>query len=564
MPDSDSTLPPVPESRVVPKKRTRLSLVWIIPIVAAMAGAWVAVSRILNEGPTITIVFQSAEGLEASKTKVRYSGLDVGTITAIRLADDRQHVIATVQMNPKTNDFLVKDTKFWIVQPRVSGLNITGLATLISGDYIGMELGQSKESAKDFVALDAPPMVAGNAAGRFFVLKAPELGSLDRGTPIYFRQLQAGEVVSYELDKAGHGLDVRIFVQAPYDQYVAPNTRFWQASGIDMSVTTNGLHVQTESLMSILAGGIAFETPPTEQIQPPAAANTSFTLFSNRATAFHPAPKDPQDYVLVFKQSVRGLVAGAPVEVNGIMVGEVTEVKAQFDDKTLEFTVPVTIRMDPTRYGVTFLNMPTGENLAAARKAAWESLIAHGLRAQLRTGSIISGALYVALDFFPDASPVALDWSQKPVEFPTVPGQLEGIEASLSGIMKKLNQMQFKEISDDLRKTMGDADKTLVKLHETLGGVDKTVGGFGKTADGLDQTLAAARGTLTNADKMMGSADKMMGNAQQLIAPNSETVGQLDGMLQEARGAARALRLLADYLERQPESLITGKNGKAK
>src|ERR1022692_244611 len=158
MPDNYKPLPQVPEAKVVPKKRTRLSLVWIIPIVAAVAGSWVAVTRIMSQGPKITIVFQSAEGLEAGKTKIQYNGLNVGTIMKIRLADDHQHVIATAHLAPKTDGFLVKDTKFWVVRPRISGLNVSGLGTLISGDYIGVELGQSRESERNFIALDTPPI----------------------------------------------------------------------------------------------------------------------------------------------------------------------------------------------------------------------------------------------------------------------------------------------------------------------------------------------------------------------------------------------------------------------
>src|SRR5271154_7266461 len=110
MPDRDPSLPSAPSSRAVPKRRTRLSLVWFIPIVAAVVGAWVAVTRIMNEGPKITIVFRSAEGLEAGKTKIEYNGVDIGTITTIRLSDDRRRVVTTAQMAPRTEEFLVEDT----------------------------------------------------------------------------------------------------------------------------------------------------------------------------------------------------------------------------------------------------------------------------------------------------------------------------------------------------------------------------------------------------------------------------------------------------------------------
>src|SRR5215471_9109971 len=240
MAEAERPAPNVPESRAVSRKQTRLSLVWIVPIVAALAGAWVAVTRILAEGPKITIVFKTAEGLDAGKTQIHYNGVNVGTITTIRLSDDHRSVIATAQMAPKTQDFLVDDTNFWVVRPRISGATVSGLGTLISGAYVGMEIGKSKQAKRDFVALDTPPVVTGDVPGRFFVLKTPELGSLDVGTPLDFRHLEVGQIAAYKLDDGGKSLNVRVFVRAPYDQYVTPNTRFWQASGIDMSLSATG------------------------------------------------------------------------------------------------------------------------------------------------------------------------------------------------------------------------------------------------------------------------------------------------------------------------------------
>src|SRR6185436_16909045 len=244
MPDRDPLLPPVPpvpSSRTVPKSRTRLSLVWIIPIAAMVVGAWVAVARYMSQGPEITIVFKSAEGLEAGKTKIHYNGVDIGTLTTIRLADDHQTVITTAQMVPKAESFLVDDTQFWVVRPRISGANVTGLATLISGAYIGLEIGHAEKQRRKFVALPAPPPVTYDIPGRYFVLTTPDLGSLDVGTPLYFRRLNVGKVTSYKLDPDGKAMTVKVFVDAPYDQYVNPNTRFWHASGIDVSLTANGV-----------------------------------------------------------------------------------------------------------------------------------------------------------------------------------------------------------------------------------------------------------------------------------------------------------------------------------
>ncbi|MGH7789328.1 MAG: intermembrane transport protein PqiB [Candidatus Binatia bacterium] len=528
MPDSDIVPPRVPEARAVSKKRTGLSLVWIVPLVAALVGGWVAVTRILGEGPQITIVFDSAEGLEAGKTKIHYNGVDVGTVTTIRLSDDHTQVITTAQMAPKTDDFLVEDTRFWVVSPRISGANVTGLGTLISGSYIGMEIGESKEKRRHFVGLTTQPVVTGDTPGRFFKLTTPDLGSLDTGTPIFFRRLQVGEVASYELDKDGQALTLKVFVNAPYDQYVNPNTRFWQASGIDVSLSASGLTVQTQSVLSVLIGGIAFETASTDALLPPAAADTSFRLFGNRADAFKLPPRAPQSFELIFTDSVRGLTVGAPVEFRGIPVGEVTAVRAQIDAKTFEFSAPVTILLDAPRLGVQIRDQESDADFDTVRHQAIESLIAHGARAQLRSGNLLTGALFVAFDFFPDAPPVPIDWSQTPVRLPTIPGELEAIEASAASIIKKLDKIPYQQIGDELRKTIAE----------------------------LDRTLVSARGTL---DK----ADTLVGNAGRIVEPNSVLAESLASTLQEVSSAARSVRVLADYLERHPEALIRGKTGEA-
>jgi paraquat-inducible protein B len=529
MPDPENPIPPMPESRAITRKGTRISLVWFIPILAALVGVWVAVTRVMSEGPKITIVFQSAEGLEAGKTKLHYNGVDIGTVTAIRLSDDHQRVILTAQMAPKTEEFLVEDTKFWVVRPRISGANVTGLGTLISGAYIGLEIGSSKKQRRDFVALETQPIITGDTPGRLFVLKTSDLGSLDNGTPIFFRRLQVGQVASYALDDDGKLITVKVFVRAPYDQYVNPNTRFWHASGIDVSLSASGLKVQTQSVLSILIGGIAFETDSTQPVQPPAEANTVFTLFDNRQKAFEAPPSSPQTYKLIFNDSVRGLSVGAPVEFRGIPIGEVSEVHAQIDLRTFQFSVPVTIQLDPRRLGINIVDVGPGVDLATMRRRLIDSMVAHGIRAQLRTGNLLTGAVYVALDVFPNSPPVTVDWSQNPVQLPTTGGQFQATEANLENIVKKLDQMPLQQIGENLQKSLAD----------------------------LDLTLVSARGTLTSAQ---GTFDTT-GN---LVSPNSPQVQRLDSTLDEVSRAARSIRVLTDYLERHPEALLRGKKGEAK
>jgi paraquat-inducible protein B len=529
MPDREPPFPSFPDSRAVPRKRTRLSLVWFIPILAALVGAWVAVARIRSEGPKITIVFRSAEGLEAGKTKINYRGVDIGVLSTIRLSEDRQRVIAIAQMAPKTEDFLVEDTRFWVVRPRISGANVSGLGTLISGAYIGIEIGNSKEEKTDFVALETPPVVSIDVPGRFFVLTTSDLGSLDTGTPIFFRRLQVGQVASYALNKDGQFFTVKIFVKAPYDQYVTANTRFWQASGIDVSLSASGLSVQTQSLLSILIGGIAFEAPATGAVLPVAEANTVFTLFSDRKEAFRPAARNPQTFELIFNESVRGLVPGAPVEFRGVPIGEVAEIRAQIDVKTLEFSVPVTIHLDAQRLGVKVVGLKSQSEYAAMRRKLFDSLVARGVRAQLRTGNLLTGSVFVAFDFFPGAPPATVDWSQTPVELPTIPGQLQVMETKITDVINKLDKMPLQQIGDELTTAIAELDQTLVAARGTL---------------------VSARGTLTN--------------TASLTEPNSAQLQQMNSTLQEVSRAARSLRVLADYLERHPEALLRGKKGEAK
>jgi paraquat-inducible protein B len=531
MPDERTRSAPVADSR--PQSRRRISLVWVIPIVAAVAGAWVAITRVESEGPTISMVFGSAEGLEAGKTKIEYRGVEVGTITSIQLAPDHRRVIAMAQMAPKTEDFLLEDTKFWVVRPRISGANVTGLGTLISGAYIGMEIGSSKRETRDFVVLETPPIVTGDVPGRFFVLQTPNLGSLDVGTPVFFRRLEVGQVSSYVLDKDGRRFTLKIFVRRPYDQYVTPSTRFWQASGVDMQLSAGGLTVQTQSLLSILIGGIAFETPAIGPVMPAAEANSVFPLYINRAQAYEPPPRNPQTFQLIFNESVRGLAPGAPVELRGIKVGEVVDIRSQIDLKTLKFSAPVIIALDAERLGVKYLNLKQGADLSAIRRRVIDSLVSDGVRAQLRTGSLLTGSAFVAFDFFPSVHPAVVDWSQNPPQLPTTPGQLEAVEAGLGEMVKKLNKMPLQQIGDNLQRSLSD----------------------------LDLTLVSARGTLETMNTTLNGATTTLNNANDLVGPRSEQIQQINETLQELRRAARSVRVLTDYLEQHPDALIRGKRG---
>ncbi len=532
----------LPQATVVPKRRTRISVVWTIPILAAAVAIGIAVQRILSEGPTVTIVFKNAGGVEPGKTPVKYKDVTIGQVTAVELTDDFAKVRVTAKIAKSAAGLMVEDAKFWVVEPRVTLSGVSGLGTLLSGNYVGFGAGKSERRAREFIGLDEQPIITPEARGREFALRAPDPGSLGPGVPVYFRRLAVGEVIATELDRDGKGVTVRVFVRAPYDQFVTTDTRFWNASGLDVSLSAGGLQVQTESVVALLIGGIAFEAPSRDVPAPPAEPGAAFPLFGTRAAAMKPPDLVTEHYVIRFRQSVRGLAVGAPVEFRGVNIGEVAAIGTEFDPRTFAFDQPVEVRLYPDRLRAR--NRESGKEIAAPATQAEiaqraKLFVERGFRAQLRTGNLLTGQSYVALDFFPDAPKVTYDATRVPLEIPAVPGQFEEIEAKVAGILTKLESVDYDRLVADLRTAIASLDRTL------------------KSADALMKRLDAE--TVPELNKALEDGRDALRNAAGTLAPDSAPVTDLREALREITRAAASLRALTDYLERQPQSLIRGK-----
>jgi len=542
-----------PQATIEPKRRGRISVIWIIPVLAAVVAVGIAVQRILSEGPTITIVFTAAEGIEAGKTFVKYKDVNIGQVTAVKLSADYSKVEVTAQIDKSAEGLMVEDAKFWVVEPRVTLSGVSGLGTLLSGNYIGFEVGKSIKQKRQFTGLDVPPIISRGQAGRQFVLKAQTLGSLGIGAPIYYRRLQAGQVIAYQMAADGQGIDIKVFVNSPYDRYVTPGTRFWNASGIDVSVGAAGLEVRTESLVAILAGGIAFDTPPFAVQSDPAAPDTSFTLYGDQTTAMKQPESIGTRYVLYFNETLRGLSVGAPVTLLGLPAGEVTDVGLEIDAKATNIRGRVGIVTYPDRL-IARLNQTqaaSGKTILGStqqRHALIQHLIEQrGLRAQLRSGSLVTGQLFVALDYFPDASKAKVDWSRDPVEFPVMPSEIADLEQKVSGILAKLDKLPYEAIG-------ADVTKALVSLDQTLKSVDKAVNRIdAELTPGLKTTIEDLRRTIISADGVLKSTDTT------LVGKDAPAQQELRDALQEITRAARSLRILTDFLEQHPEALLRGK-----
>lgn len=551
----ESDLEKLPQATVVPGKRVRISVVWAIPILAAVVAIGIAVQRILSEGPTITIVFKSAEGVEAGKTFVKYKDVNIGQVTAVQLSEDYSQVEVKAKIAKSTAGLMVEDARFWVVKPRIALSGISGLGTLLSGNYIGFEAGKSDQRRRSFTGLDVPPIVTEGVPGRQFMLRADTLGSLGIGSPIYYRRLPAGQVVAYDLGTDGKAVDVKIFVHAPYDKYVNPGTRFWNASGIDVSLGANGLDVRTESLAALIAGGLAFDTPLFAPHAGPAPANTVFTLYSERAVAMKQPEAIARHYVLYFHEPVRGLSVGAPVTLFGLPIGEVTDVGLSFDPATLDIHPRVEFTFYPERM---VMRLPSSQEAAAQaltqsseqkRHAVLRRLVEErGLRAQLKSGSLITGQLYVAFNYYPNAPRAKIDWSQDAPVLPAVESLIPDLEAKLPSIIDKINKMPLEAIGEDLKKNLETLDQTLKAANKLVSHVDADV------VPELKATLDEARRAMVAAERVMKNADST------LVGPNAPTQQELRDTLQEVTKTARSLRVLTDYLERHPDSLIRGKS----
>src|SRR5215475_5377044 len=546
-------LPDLPEAVAAPRRRFTPQLIWIVPIVAVLVGGWLAVRAILERGPVITITFKTAEGLEAGKTKIKYKDVEIGLVKTVSLSPDRKGVVATAELSKDTESFLVEDTRFFVVRPRVTAGGVSGLGTLLAGPYIGIDIGKSKQTRRNFVGLEVAPIGASDEPGREIILRAREPGSIDAGTPLFFPKVSVGQVVSESLDKGGTGVTFTIFVNAPYDQFITPSTRFWNASGIDVSLGASGLEIRTESLVSILVGGIAFEATPDAGPESPAAANTEFTLFPNRLEAFKIPDVVVDTYLLVFDGSVRGLSPGAPLDFRGVTVGEVVKIGVAVDPKTLTFTMPVLVKVFPERLaGRQFIGTKaTVSESPAVRLSRVKQLIDKGLRAQLRSGNLLTGQLYVALDFFPDAPKVKSELTaKKPPEIPTIPGTFEELQNNLANVVKKLDKLQIEEIGADTRKLIASLDETLKSVDSLLQGADTLV----KRVD--SDLMPDLRRALDNAGATLNSANAVLGSESPLQSDLRQT-------LMEVNRTLAAIRALADTLERNQESLIRGKQAPA-
>ena len=546
-PEPATPAPALPRPVIARRAHYSLWLVWLVPLVAVVIGVYLGARSILNRGPTITIYFHNAESIEANKTHIKYKDVDVGIVRRVTLTKDHREVEVTAEMrgNSGIENLLVTDTRFWVVRPRVGAAGVSGLGTLLSGSYIGMDAGRNTSEKREFEGLDVQPAITADVPGREFTLVADDLGSLDIGSPVYLRRVPVGQVLAYTMMPDGRHIRFAIFVTAPYDRFVSAHSRFWHASGVDVDLGAQGLHVQTQSVVSVLAGGVAFQDLPDADnalgTPPEAAERTQFTLFAQQSDALKLPDSQGFDYRLLFASSVRGLAVGAPVEYRGLPIGEVTRIAVDGSggEANPEPMIAVDVRVYPRRLPTTNKSGPEDMTQDDQRKRV-DPMIRRGFRAQLKSGSLLTGQLYVSLDFVKNAPAAHIDWSPTPPVMPTAAGSLDSLQDFLASVAKKLDAIPYDQLASDLHRSLADLDVTLKHADDLVQHLDTGV-------------VPEAKNTLAEARKAVDDLRKTLGTVDQTVGP------QATNALNEVTKAAASLNGLADYLKRHPESLLKGK-----
>lgn len=549
----------IPEAIAI--KNSRFSVVWLIPLVALLIGGWLTFKYLYEKGTVIQIEFASADGLVAGKTQIKFKDVVVGVVDDIDFSDDLESVIVTSTVAPGMRDHLNKATRFWVVRARLAAGEISGLGTLLSGAYIGMEPGAGGKLKKSFKGLNKPPALLTRDQGRRFALQSETLHSFEAGTPIYYRRLKVGEVLEYSLNEKGSSFDIEIFIHAPYDQLVFENTLFWNASGVDINVDADGFKMRTESIVALLQGGLAFDNLASDET-PRAKPGAVFTLFDSRENARKiDYESSEQLYRLYFDGSARGLSVGAPVTLRGINLGQVVDISLEYDLRDKSFKIPVTIEFEPERLNIT------GKETPDAALPTTSDLVELGLRAQLRTGNILTGQMLIDFDLYPDAELFTTYSEGEFIVLPTIPTSIDSIKNSLTAIMEKIGRMPFEEIgvnltgaikgvntlvnSNDIKEILLNINESSVQLNDTLGSVNTLVNSneMSEILSNINQASLQLKTTLVQTTTLAEG-----------LSEDSPAYQELIRTLRELSGASRALRQMAEYLERHPEALLKGKS----
>ncbi len=541
-------------------RRARFSLIWLIPILVVAIAAYLGWETISRRGPEITLEFETADGITAGQTQVKHKAVGLGTVESVGLSKDLQRVEIRVQMSAQARPFLTSNAQFWVVRPRLSGASVSGLDTLVSGAYIAVDPGAAGGTPQDhFKGLEAPPGVRSDEPGRTYTLMTGDVGSISQGAPVFFRSVVVGEVLGYTMPPGGRGLiPIQVFIRQPYDEYLRADTRFWNVSGIRADLDGGSLHIQIASLQAVLSGGVEFGLPEQrrDKAAPPAPDNAVFKLYDDKEDADTAGYRERLHMVTYFQSSVKGLSPGSPVNMFGLQVGNVTDVKLQLDRRTGEARVRVAMEIQPERV------FTDDEVNQGSMVQITQALVNNGLRAETDSGNLLTGSTVISFGFVPNAKPEKIVMEGDAIVLPSKSGGFNGIIDSVSTVAAKIATMPLAQIGDNLNDLLAHTDSTVngPQLKQAIGQLTATLRNVQDLAAHADRGLTPL---LQRLPQIADQLQQTVQHANETLAAyggNSQFSYSLKQTLNQLGETARSLRLLAEFLKRHPSSLLFGRS----
>lgn len=513
-------------------RRPRFQLVWLLPIVAAIIAGYLGYRAIMERGPLLTLTFDNASGLQVGQTQLKYKAVALGTVEGIDLSQDNQHVIVKVRMDNIGERFLTSHARFWVVRPRMTLSDISSFETIVSGAYITVDPGLPGGHDQDnFIGLEQPPGVRSDEPGRTFTLTVYKLGAISTGSPVFYRGVVVGEVLGYDIGNGIGPIKVNIFVRAPFDNLVRPDSRFWNSSGVSFSIQGGVLQLQMESLQAIALGAVTFGMSPESQSETPSPDNATFHLYASQQQAEAAGYKDQVQIVTYAHDNISGLTPGSPVTVLGIEVGDVTSVNLELDTKTGKSRVKICMQLQPRRIFASDTAVPPSQILAVFQK-----FVDNGMRAEISTANYVTAQKEIALVMEPKLQPVKVTIEDGAIVLPFKDSSLATILNNTAHITAQLDQIPFAQIGENLNK--------LIKTtNNTLGGQQTT-----SLVNQLTTTLKAADTSLQTLNQGFGQDSDLQRNLRQILGQTSSTL--------------QALQALTIYLNQHPQALLFGRTNR--
>lgn len=535
----------MPEAhRAQRRVQSRLSPIWIVPLVAVLIGLWLVYDNYARRGPQVMLKMPTAEGIEAGSTLIKTRNVQVGRVESVRLSEDMTHTIVTARMSEDAERMLNEESRFWVVKPRIGREGISGLNTVLSGAYIQLQPGDSDEPQYRFQVLEQPPVAPPGAEGMRINLVSQVGNSLRVGDPVTYQGFTVGRVESAQFDPEEREMRHRLFIEAPYDVLITESTRFWSATGIDLRLDSEGFRVNIGSIETLLGGGVTFGIPEDVPMGAKASSDATYTLYADEESALQGTFNRYLEYVLLVDDTVRGLSRGSPVEYRGVRVGTVVNVPWRFSapqpDTRQRFAIPVLIRIEPQRLG-----SEDGKVDLEGWSERFERMFDYGLRATLKSGNLLTGALFVDLNFQDDTEPYQAETFEGLPVFPSTSGGLAQIEQKVSSLLDKLNGLDIEPVLNKLDRNLSTSQATLEEVRVTAESLKALLEDPAMQAipENMNASLREIRQTL------------------QGVSPESPAYRELTETLESLEALLRELQPVARTLSEQPSALIFDRSG---